>query len=165
MKIFDIISENQVASNKIIDAVLKNSNLSDSPDRQRFVDEINQLYPRFRQIQGQLNPNLPQVITFLNHFDGQHGERKFEGDIKDITKYNIKQLRFLIDEYTTDGPAPEEENAELLKKTQYNDDTAELSKKLWYDESNAKISLPGFRVYQPMNQRDAIKFGWYEENQ
>lgn len=163
MKIFDVISEAQVASNKIIDAVLKNSNLSDSPDKQRFVDEINQLYPRFRQIQGQLNPNLPQVITFLNHFDGQHGEKKFEGDLKDITKYNLKQLQFLIDEYTTDGAAPEEENLELLKKTQYSDETAELSKKLWYDESNAKISLPGFRVYQPMNQRDAIKFGWYEE--
>ena len=165
MKISEIIIEAQVASNKIIDAILKNSNLSDSQDRERYASEINRLYPRFKQIQGQLNPNLPQVITFLTHFDGQHGEKKFEGDIKDITKYSLKQLKFLIDEYTTDDVVAdnEQQNRELLQKTTYNDETAEISKKLWYDESTAKISLPGFRVYQPMNQSDSIKFGWYEE--
>jgi hypothetical protein len=166
MKIYDIINEAQVASNKIIDAILKNSNLSDSTNKEQYIPEINKLYNRFRQIQNQLNPNLPQVYTFLRHFDGEHGEKKFEGDLKDITKYSLKQLKFLIDEYTTDSEDDGEnvvQNRELLNKTQYNDETAELSKKLWYDESKAKINLPGFRVYQPMNQSDALKYGWYEE--
>jgi hypothetical protein len=166
MKFTDILLEQPGPSKAIIDKILSNSGLQNSPRRDEFADEItNKLYTRFRQIQSGLKPGLPPVDTFLSHFDGRHGARKFEGDLKDITKYSIEQLRFLVDEYTSkvEDDANNVETRELLTKTEYNDETAEISKKLWYDESSALINLPGFRVYQPMNQADSIKYGWYEE--
>lgn len=165
MKILDILLEN-APSKSIVGAILKNSNLLDSPDKETAIAEINRLFPRFRQIQGQLNPNLPQVITFLNHFDGNHGTTRFEPEfLKDITKYNLNQLRFLIGEYDPDedGEIGEPENLALVTQTNYTDELADESKKLWFNESTAKIDLPGFRVYQPLNQRDSIKYGWYVE--
>jgi hypothetical protein len=166
MKFTDILLEQPGPSKVIIDKILSNSGLENSPRKDEFADEItNKLYTRFRQVQATLKPGLPQVDTFLTHFDGQHGAGKFNGDLKDITKYTIDQLRFLVGEYTTKGENQNNnaETRELLTKTEYNDETAEISKKLWYDESSALINLPGFRVYQPMNQSDAIKYGWYEE--
>lgn len=166
MKFTDILLENSGPSKAIVNKILANSGLLDSPRKDEIANEIStKLFPRFRQIQGGLKIGLPQVDTFLRHFSGNHETLKFESDLKDITKYNIQQLRFLVGEYTTepqDGDA-ESETRELLTKTQYDDETAELSKKLWYDESSAILNLPGFRVYQPMNQSDSVKFGWYEQ--
>jgi hypothetical protein len=166
MKITDLLLENAAPSKSIINAILINSGLDNSPNKEQFVNDITTKYfPRFRQIQNGLKVGAPQVNTFLRHFSGNHETIKFESDLKDITKYNIEQLKFLIGEYTTE---PQDENgdnqnSELLSKTTFNEETAEISKKLWYNESTAKINLPGFRVYQPMNQSDAVKFGWYEE--
>lgn len=164
MKFTDILLEQSGPSNKIITAILTNSNLINSQNRESIVGEITTLYQRFRQIQNSLRPESSQVVTFLNHFDGVHGLPKFTGDIKDITKYTLDQLRFLIDEFTTDvNGGGNDETGILLKKSSYDEATAEISKKLWYDESTALINEPGFRVYQPKNQADSIKFGWYEE--
>ena len=167
MKITDLLLEQQGPSKAIINSILVNSGLENSPSKDQIINDITtKYYPRFKQIQNGLKLGIPQVDTFLRYFSGNHDTIKFESDLKDITKYNIQQLKFLIGEYTTDPQAAENgnENRELLSKTTFNNETAEISKKLWYDESTAKVNLPGFRVYQPMNQSDAVKFGWYEES-
>lgn len=164
MKFIDILLEQPGPSNKIITSILTNSNLINSRNRDELVGEITTLYQRFKQLQNQLKPEMSQVVTFLNHFDGVHAHPKFNSDIKDITKYTLDQLRFLIDEFTTEAGGPNnDETGILLKKSHYDEATAEISKKLWYDESSAIINESGFRVYQPKNQADSIKFGWYEE--
>lgn len=164
MKITDLLLEQQGPSKAIINSILVNSSLENSPSKDQIINDITtKYYPRFKQIQNGLKLGIPQVDTFLRHFSGNHDTIKFESDLKDITKYNVQQLKFLIGEYTTKPQGGENDNPQLLNKTTFNEETAEISKKLWYDESTAIISLPGFRVYQPMNQSDAVKFGWYEE--
>jgi hypothetical protein len=166
MKITDLLLEQPGPSKAIINSILINSGVENSPSRDQIVNDITtKYYPRFKQIQNGLKLGIPQVDTFLRHFSGDHDTIKFESDLKDITKYNIEQLKFLIGEYTTEPQDGDDvsQNSELLSKTKFNEETAEISKKLWYDEPSAKINLPGFRVYQPMNQSDAVKFGWYEE--
>ena len=166
MKMFEVLLEAQVASNKIIDAILKNSGLLDDvQNRNTHVQKINKLFARFKQIQNQLKPDTPQIVTFLNQFDGNHGSKKFDGDVRDILNYNLNQLEFLINEYPIDQATDnnDEVNRLLLQKSQFNPESVELSKKLWYDESSAIINLPGFRVYKPKNQSDSIKYGWYEQ--
>jgi hypothetical protein len=163
MNIIDILVEEQVVSNAIFGAILKNSGLIDDPNKEQLKPKITNLVNRFRQLKN-LNPELPQVKTFLYHYDGVHAKPQFKGDIKSVTNYTLKQLEFLISEYSTDDAAnTDTQDRELLTKTQYNDETAELSKKLWYSDENAIINLPGFRVYQPKSQADAIKYGWYEQ--
>ena len=165
MNLLDLLNENKGPSNQIVNAILVNSGLSDSNRVEEYTQKIKVAFPKFRQIQNQLSFKLSQVRTFLDQFDGRHGSTKFKGtderDLKDITKYTLQQLEFLVDEW--DEGVTATEDRELLTKTQYTDDMAEVSKKLWYDEGSAKINLPGFRVYQPMNQADAIKYGWYEQ--
>jgi hypothetical protein len=165
MKIIDILLENQAPSNKILTSILTNSNLMNSQNKDALVAEITTLFQRFKQLQNSLNPDSSQVITFLNHFDGIHAHPKFNSDVKDITKYTLDQLRFLVDEFAPVGGngITNDETGVLLKKSYYDDETAEISKKLWYDEGSAIINEEGFRVYQPKNQADSIKFGWYEE--
>jgi len=167
MNFIDLILENQTPSNKIVNTILINSGLENRPDKEDLVQKINNLFPRFQQVRNGLSLDSPQVKTFLQHFDGTHGE-KFKGnldagDIKNPAAYTLPQLEFLIDEYKTDPQEQQQIDSELLTKTQYNDETAEISKKLWYDPTTAIINLPGFRVYHPKNQQDSIKFGWYEQ--
>lgn len=165
MKISDLLFEQQGPSKTIINSILVNSGLENSPSKDQIVNDITtKYYPRFRQIQNGLKLGIPQVDTFLRHFSGNHDTIKFESDLKDITKYNIQQLKFLIGEYTLDTQDAGDVNRELLTKTQFNEETAKISEKLWNDESTAKLNLPGFRVYQPMNQSESVKFGWYEES-
>lgn len=164
MKITDILLENQSPSNKIITSILTNSNLMNSQNKESLIAEITTLFQRFRQLQNSLKPDSSQIITFLNHFDGIHAHPKFVGDIKDITKYTLDQLRFLIGEFIpVGGDEANDGTSILLKKSSFDEETAEISKKLWYNESTAIINEEGFRVYQPKNQADSIKFGWYEE--
>ena len=55
--------------------------------------EIDRIYDIFARIQGGLRPDLPQVVTFLNHFDGRFGRENFdEKNLKDITKYTYKHI-------------------------------------------------------------------------
>lgn len=110
----------------------------------------------------------PQTIVVEKRSfpDGdEHGvEKKFDPkNLKNLFTYSFEQLKFLISEYTQLNVGNEEQNAELLKKSSYSDEMAELSKKLWYDESTTFLNLGTTRVYQPMNQQDSIKFGWYED--
>jgi hypothetical protein len=169
MEIIDILLENQAPTNKIINAILINSGLENSERKEEFIQKINELYPKYLKIKNDLTPDRPQAKTFLTYFDGNHGRVKYGGnvdigDLKNPTTYTLEQFEFLIDEFNTDpGDIGAPADAALLKDTAYTDQNAEISKQLWYNEANAKISLPGFRVYQPLNQADAVKYGWYEE--
>jgi hypothetical protein len=169
MEIIDILLENQAPTNKIINAILINSGLENDERKEEYIQKINELYPKYLKIKNDLTPDRPQAKTFLTHFDGNHGAQKYAGnidigDLKNPTTYTLDQLEFLVDEFNTEpGELGAPVDAALLKDTQYTDDNAEISKQLWYNESSAKISLPGFRVYQPLNQADSVKYGWYEE--
>ena len=127
MKITDLLLEQQGPSKAIINSILVNSGLENSPSKDQIINDITtKYYPRFKQIQNGLKLGIPQVDTFLRHFSGNHDTIKFESDLKDITKYNVQQLKFLIGEYTTDPQAAENgnENRELLSKTTFNNETA-----------------------------------------
>jgi hypothetical protein len=169
MEIIDILLENQAPTNKIINAILINSGLENSERKEAYIQKINELYPKYLKIKNDLTPDRPQAKTFLTYFDGNHDRAKYRGnidigDLKNPTTYTLEQFEFLVDEFDTEpGDVGAPADAALLKDTQYSEENAEISKQLWYNESTAKISLPGFRVFQPMNQADSVKYGWYEE--
>ena len=169
MEILDILLENQAPTNKIINAILINSGLENDEQREGAIQKINDLYPKYLNIKNHLTPDRPQAKTFLSHFDGQHGVGKYQGninigDLKNPLTYTLDQFEFLVDEFDTEIANVEDPaDQALLKDTQYTEENAEISKQLWYNETTAKISLPGFRVYQPMNQADSVKYGWYEQ--
>ena len=114
------------------------------------------------------NVSNPQslVVEKQSFPDGdEHGlEKKFDPkNLKNLFTYSFEQLKFLISEYTQLQIGNNVQDAELLKQSSFSEEMAELSKKLWFDESTTFLNLGTTRVYQPMNQQDSIKFGWYED--
>jgi hypothetical protein len=119
------------------------------------------LYNGFTKIQGNLRPDLPQVYTFLNRFDGEHGYERFELNyLKDITKYTYTQIRFLLDEYNTERRRT---NDDVFsgKDTKPTPERIEASKKLWTGNENLILDKDGVRVYDILNQQMSIRYGYY----
>jgi len=126
-------------------------------------DEAETLITSFQRIQNGLKPEKPQVFSFLNRFDGQHGTQRFDpANLKDITKYGYKEISSLIAEYTDD-----EENvggdAFADKDTKPTPEKIEASKQLWEGEENLIINEEGFRVYDIKDQKMSVKYGYYAE--
>jgi hypothetical protein len=126
-------------------------------------DEAETLITSFQRIQNGLKPEKPQVFSFLNRFDGQHGTQRFDpANLKDITKYGYKEISSLIGEYTDD-----EENvggdAFADKDTKPTPEKIEASKQLWEGEENLIINEEGFRVYDIKDQKMSVKYGYYAE--
>lgn len=166
MKIKDLftqILEEQIANKKLFNALLEKWRV-DSPDITET--EVEKLFNRFQQIKTNLNPNLPQVISFLYRFDGNFGYPSFnKDDLKDITKYTHHQIKSLIDEYT-----PIDDLEEIEDNTIFNDkvtdpttEKIQASKDLWFGDRYCILNLPGFRVYDIPDQSTAVKFGYYSE--
>jgi hypothetical protein len=123
--------------------------------------EIDRIYDIFARIQGGLRPDLPQVTTFLNHFDGRFGRENFdEKNLKDITKYTYKQIKFLTDEYITDGV---EERRDVFGDANLppTPEILEASKKLWEGQENLLFNEGGLRVYIIPNQITSMAYGYY----
>ena len=125
-------------------------------------EEVNNVYDGFLKIQGGLRPELPQVITFLNHFDGRFGRTSFdELNLKDLTKYTYKQIKFLLGEYNEGNPVNVNVDVFSGKDTKPTPERIEASKKLWTGEDNLIFSEGGLRVYEPKNQQTSIRYGYY----
>jgi hypothetical protein len=125
-------------------------------------EEVNNVYDGFLKIQGGLRPELPQVITFLNHFDGRFGRSSFdEMNLKDLTKYTYKQIKFLLGEYNEGNPVNVNVDVFSGKDTKPTPERIEASKELWTGEDNLIFSEGGLRVYEPKNQQTSIRYGYY----
>jgi hypothetical protein len=148
--------------NKRLFALLMNKWKEQKPNIDETEGEF--LYNEFRKIQNGLSPNRPQVISFLTRFDGSFGLEKFEPEnLKDITKYTYKQIRFLIDEYRDDELNIDQRDVFAGKDTKPTEEKIEASKNLWFGSDYNIINSDGFRVYAIPDQKTSVKFGYYVE--
>lgn len=162
--IFDTLTE-ELKNKKVADALMLKWNDEFKQLNPGVGDitkeEIDRVYDIFARIQGGLRPDLPQVVTFLYHFDGRFGRDSFdEKNLKDITKYTYKQIKFLTDEYTTDAV---EERADVFGggKVPPTPEIIEASKKLWEGQEHLIFNEGGLRAYSIPDQLTSMAYGYY----
>lgn len=129
--------------------------------------DVEKIYEAFvGKIQGGIRLDKPEILTFLNHFDGVHTNPKFARDpnvLKDITKYNYSQIKFLIDEYGLGGDNTQQiDRFRVGENVEPTEEIIEASGELWSSENNAVINENGFRLYGVPDQATAIKYGYFE---
>jgi len=138
------------------------------------IEAVNYIWDVFKGEQG--HPGLinklsskkdPIKMSFLTRFDGEHGfDRVDPTKILDINSYTLKQITSLLDDYGYDvdiigeGLGSWEEE---FFKGESKDKKFEFSKSLWYGEQNKVFDDgDGFRIYLPLNQKQSVAFGMYE---
>lgn len=160
-EIFEEILTEQLENKKLFNFLAEKWRI----EKQDLSDtQIEKIYNRFQEIKNKLNPNLPQVSSFLSRFDGNFGYATFNPDnLKDITKYSYKQIKSLIDEYTPLGDLEEIEDTSIFDDgdTRDSPEKIQASKDLWFGNRYCILNLDGFRVYQIPDESTSNKFGYY----
>lgn len=158
--IFGQINEENINKN-LINQLLKkwsseNQNLT-------FEDVQKIVYEDFAPKKNGLNSRTPAVFSFLSRFDGNHGFQRFEpSNLQDITKYTYAQITSLLDEYRDEDFEMQQDTVFAGKDLKSNPKRLEASKNLWYSDKNAIINKDGCRVYYIPDQKESMKFGYYQ---
>lgn len=114
--------------------------------------------------------NDPIRDSFLKRFDGEHGFDAIDPKrILDINAYTLQQITSLLDDYGYDidilddsGDGPWEDT---FFKGGTKEEKFEFSKGLWFGEQNKVYDNGnGFRLYLPLNQKQSVAFGMYENH-
>ena len=161
--VYDMIVE-EVKNKSLINSLLAKWQ---SENESLTYQEVETIYEKFAgRIQNGIRIDKPEILTFLNHFDGVHTKPKFPREpniLKDITKYTYSQIVFLIDEYGLgDGNVEQIDRFRIGNDVEPNEEIIEASKELWYSNNNTVINEDGFRLYGVPDQATAIKYGYYE---
>jgi hypothetical protein len=161
--VYDMIVE-EVKNKSLINSLLAKWQ---TENESLTYQEVENIYEKFAgRIQNGIRIDKPEILTFLNHFDGVHTKPKFPREpniLKDITKYTYSQIVFLIDEYGLgDGNVEQIDRFRVGNDIEPNDEIIEASKELWYSNNNTVINEDGFRLYGVPDQATAIKYGYYE---
>jgi hypothetical protein len=126
------------------------------------VEDI--VYNEFIPKKSGLSSKTAPVISFLSRYDGRHGYSKFEPEwLPDITKYSYKQIISLLSEYKDDDFVIRDDEVFAGKDRKSTPERLEASKNLWYSDNNTIINQDGFRVYFVPDQKDSMKFGYYQQ--
>jgi hypothetical protein len=136
---------------------------SENPDLDmNQVEEI--VYNEFVPKKGGLSAKNAPVLSFLSRYDGNHGHSKFDPEwLPDITKYTYKQITSLLSEYKDDDFVIRDDEVFAGKDRKATPERIEASKNLWYSDNNTIINQDGFRVYFVPDQKDSMKFGYYQQ--
>lgn len=144
------------------------------------IDDAKEIYMVWRKClnNGIITEKNEVTSQFLKKFDGQLNRKKIElRELQNINLIDIKHLLIYLSELQKYTKKIDTSDEDIAKKSQEkeleltkifskdgaltNDSKIETSKALWYDESTAKIVSGPLRVYEIMNQEDAIRFGYY----
>lgn len=173
--IYEMLVE-EVRNKQLLNSLYKKWNSEDSNVTPEVAEYI---YIRFKGgandegkpiqgIQDSLAPKKTAVANFLKRFNGSIDGDKFEpSDLKTIEKYSAKQIIYLYKQLGFKIPFTEEEKSEFY----FFEDPAitkkewiEKSKELWFgDKYKIYDDGKGFRIYQPLTQKDSISFGFYQQ--
>jgi hypothetical protein len=161
--VYDMIVE-EVKNKSLINSLLAKWQ---TENESLTYQDVESIYERFAgRIQNGIRLDKPEILTFLNHFDGVHTKPKFPREpnlLKDITKYTYAQIIFLIDEYGLgDGGVEQIDRFRIGNDVEPNEEIIDASKELWSSDKNAVINENGFRLYGVPDQATAIKYGYYE---
>lgn len=164
--IFDIIVED-IKNKTLFEFLLKKWYGENGPTNQQKI-EGEELYKKFVELRNRLSPNLPDVATFLNRFDGGNFEKFEPNNLKDITKYSYEQIKFLIGEFFDLNVNLNDEETDPIfngRDLPPTDERVEASKNLWYSKGkNLIVDEEGFRVYLIPDQKTSINFGYYQNH-
>lgn len=128
------------------------------------TNDVESYITEFLKIQPALVPNKAHTNSFLSRFDGQHGYKMFDPiNLKDITKYTYTQIISLLSEFKDDDSEMGDTDVFAGKDRKATEERVEASKNLWYSGDNAIVNDEGFRVYYIPDQRESMKFGYYEQ--
>lgn len=168
---------NDLVYNIVLEAALTKNTLGALTNKwgKEFTPEKIKKYGEWFLTQKEgFTPKMPQVVTFLNRFDGKSGREFFDPkNLKDIIQYTPQQIEFLYYEYHD----PEEEQIDQDSVFLYNPEKnptnptkpdrspnnakIEASKNLWYGDKYKIVDDGGFRIYEIPNQQVSINFGYY----
>ena len=174
--IYEMLVE-EVKNKQLLNSLYKKWNSEDNNVTPEVAEYI---YVRFKGgtdnegnsvsgIQDSLSPKKTPVTNFLRRFSGSIDGDKFEpSDLKSIEKYSAKQIIFLYKQLGFKLPFAEEEKSKTyffesrgITKNQW----VEKSKELWFgDKYKVYDDGNGFRIYQPLTQKDSISFGFYQQS-
>lgn len=158
--LFDIVTE-EFANKKVLNTMLaKWYGYGDNPPEE-MRNEGEFLVSKFFEIKNKLNPNSPEVRTFLNRFAGFN-----PNSLKNVLDYNLQQIKFIVGEYfDLPGEKGEEDSTPEIfrgKDLPPTEERVEASKNLWFSETdNLIVNEPGFRVYKIRNRAESINWGYY----
>lgn len=185
MKIGDIVYDllmEEVINKSLYDNVRKKWLLECPELNQLDGEEIDKkLEPIFNahsRVKGSLRVDMPAVVSFLTRYSGINGREKFTFDIiKDIKRIPLKKLVEFLEEHTNldvDLPCIEknkkdEAKEEKLRLKQIFDKDGQNktlqkineSKRMWDSDENCVINLGPLRVYEILNQNQAVRMGYY----
>jgi hypothetical protein len=161
--VYDMIVE-EVKNKSLINSLLAKWQ---TENESLTYQDVENIYEKFAgRIQNGIRLDKPEILTFLNHFDGVHTNPKFPREpniLKDITKYTYAQIIFLIDEYGLgDGDVEQIDRFRIGNDVEPNEEIIDASKELWSSDRNAVVNENGFRLYGVPDQATAIKYGYYE---
>lgn len=157
--IFDMLLE-EFGNKKLLNAMLTKWYGQELTDEQKNEGEF--LLTKFFELKNRLSLKLPEVVTFLNKFDGFDVK-----NLKEVTIYTLEQVKFIVGEFfdIETEQNPQDETPEILRGRNLSPtpERVEASRGLWYSQnSNLLINEDGFRVYSIQNRKDSINFGYYQ---
>ena len=129
--VYDMIVE-EVKNKSLINSLLAKWQ---TENESLTYQDVESIYEKFAgRIQNGIRVDKPEILTFLNHFDGVHTKPKFPREpnlLKDITKYTYAQIIFLIDEYGLgDGGVEQIDRFRIGNDVEPNEEIIEASKEL-----------------------------------
>lgn len=129
------------------------------------MEELERLLTYYVQLKGQnrLQPQIPQIVTFLKRFP------EFDSkNLPNAREYSLVQMRFLIDEFFYEGNEQKDDDylPEILRGEVKGKTTERVaaSKTLWYGQNPHLVVDEGdLRVYLIPNETISALFGYYED--
>jgi len=148
------------------------------------LNDAEEIYNTYRRILGSINMDVDAVNRFLYIHDGKTAnKRKLElKDLQNIESLTFVELlsflkiwnKFKKDIDSDDSDAKKQDDLQKRENeikaifddngAQQTEEKIEESKKMWYDTTSAKISEGSLRLYEIMNQTQAIRMGYYYQN-
>ena len=172
--VFDMLVE-EVRNKKLLNSLLdkwksENSNLKPEDVEfimTQFMGGVTDRGDTIPAIKDKLNPKKPEVVSFLQRYDGEYGTDKFDPkNLKNIASYSYNQIKSLFLDFRVDlentvpdeVPFFEEPGTTMEEKIAASRDLWMGNKHMVYDDGK------GFRIYRPTNQKESIAFGYWQKH-
>lgn len=165
MKIKDLVYEvllEEIKNKKLFNLLL-NKWYGDNPTDEEMA-KCEELINSFTKEVNKFSPNNAAIKTFIDMYDGNHGSEFFdEKNLKDITRYSLKQITSLVNEFNDSDYEIDDATGEFGPDLKLTDVNIEASKKMWESEENLIISEGSLRVYKIDRQSTSMKYGYYQQ--
>ena len=119
----------------------------------------------FNTIRPKLSLEIPEIQSFLFHYDGEHNSTYFDPqNIKDLKSYNLEQITDLFHEFNDPTQQMRREDETFNEGGGLTTEAKRrASEKIWKSDDNVVVNEEGLKVHYIPDQRTAIKYGYYQQ--